>query len=128
MLKQDGMIMLSEKELETLVTKETEEKVKELKMRNELLRKAIMQLTTHKDINNKDVRVSKLDFMNMFDDALNEMFDNPNEEENDVYGYDVTVHWHGIYCNCGDGAVAYNNIVSAVKDCYEEDDEEYTED
>ena len=123
MLKQDGMIMLSEKELETLIIKGTEEKVKELETRNELLRKAIMQLTTYKNTN-KDIRVSKLDFLKMYDDAVNEMFDNPDEEENDIYGFDITVHWHGIYCNCGDGATAYNNIIPAIENVYNEDDEE----
>ena len=31
-----------------------------------------------------------------------------------VYGNDVTVHWNGIYCTCGDGATAYNHIIAGI--------------
>ena len=74
---------------------------------------------------NNDVRVSRVDFLKIYDNALNEMFDAPEDEDNDIYGYDITVHWHGIYCNCGDGAIPCNHIIPAIMNCNEEDDEEY---
>ena len=59
----------------------------------------------------------------MYNEALDDMFENP--ENNDIYGYNITVHWHGIYCNCGDGATPCNHIIPAIVSCYEEDNEEY---
>ena len=120
------MIMISEKELNNLIN-DSNKRITDLEIRNELLRKALMQYIT-KSKDEKDVRVSKLDFLALYNDALNEMFDNPNEDENDIYGYDITIHWHGIYCSCGDGATAYNHIITAIENVYNEDNEEYIED
>lgn len=128
MLKHNGMVILSEEELEMVVEERVQKNLKEIERRNEFLRKALMKLTTKKEdenntINN-DVRISKIDFLNMYEDALNEMFDKPEMEDNDIYGYDITVHWHGVYCNCSDGATAANYIIPAIKNVYEEDEEE----
>lgn len=125
MLKQNGIIMISEKELETMMQKKIKEQMEEIETRNKLLRKALMQVLSKNKKEIKDVRISKVDFLKMYDEALNDMFDNPKREENNIYGYDITVHWHGIYCNCGDGAIPCNYIIPAIKGCLEEDDEEY---
>ena len=52
----------------------------------------------------------------MYDMAVNEMFET-NSEENDVYGHNITVHWHGMYCSCSDGATPSNYIIPAIVDC-----------
>ena len=124
MLKENGMVLISEKELNEIV-KDANNRITELESRIKMLQKATMDLLNSKGKSNKDIRVSKLDFLALYNDALNEMFDQPDEDENDIYGYDITIHWHGIYCNCGDGATAYNNIIPAIENVYNEDDEEY---
>ena len=127
MVKQNGMVMITEKELENLIN-DSNKRIVELETRNKMLRAALMDLIKEDSKDKKDVRVSKLDFLALYNDALNEMFDNSDEDENDIYGYDITIHWHGIYCNCGDGATAYNHIIPAIEGVYSEDDEEYIED
>lgn len=51
-------------------------------------------------------------------------------DENEIYGYPVAIHWHGMYCECGDdGAGVINCIIPAVMDLDKElDDEIKTED
>ena len=126
MIKQNGMVMMTEKELENLISDGNKRTV-ELETRNKMLRAALIEIIKSSNIDKKDVRVSKLDFIAIYNDALNEMFNNPDEDENDIYGYDITIHWHGIYCNCGDGATAYNHIITAIENVYNEDDEECIE-
>ena len=42
--------------------------------------------------------------------------------EDDIYGHDVTVHFHGLYCNCQDGAAAFNYVIEAVDACASEEE------
>lgn len=128
MVKENGMIMMTEQELDQM-KREHATIVEDYEKRLELMQKAIMKLF-HKDGTSEDVRVPKIDFLAIYDKALEEMFDNmkkPNYEEllNDIYGHDITVHWHGLYCNCGDGAVPSNYIIPAVKEMLDEDCDEY---
>ena len=128
MVKQDGMIMMTEKEYEKEYKNITENYIREiykLETRNEILRKAVMELMKKDSVKNNDVKVSKVDFLKIYDTALNDMFDTPLDEDNDIYGYDFTIHWHGIYCNCGDGATPSNHIIPAIECCNDEDDDEY---
>lgn len=48
--------------------------------------------------------------MNLYCDGTEQM-----ERFNHIYGYDVTVHWNGFYCNCSDGATAYNYIIDGIQ-------------
>ena len=66
-----------------------------------------------------DVEVTRADFLKIYNLGMETMEDNC--EDNEIYGNNVTVHWHGIYCDCSDGAVAYNYIIDAVKGVIEED-------
>lgn len=127
MLKQNGMVMLTETELETIIQKKVKEQTKEIETRNKLLRKALMQVINKNKNGIKDVRIAKVDFLEIYHKAVEDMLDNPDEEDNDIYGYDITVHWHGLYCNCGDGAIPCNYIIPAIENCLEEDNEEYIE-
>ena len=113
----------------TKIKNQFEQTKKAYEKRIELLQDAIKQLMKE-DATPGDVRVGKIDFLAIYQKALDEMFDNmekPNFDElpNDIYGYDITVHWHGIYCNCGDGAVVCNNLIPAIEDVLSEDDGEY---
>ena len=94
----------------------------EYEKRLELMRKALIELSRKNTTVPNDVRVSKLDFVAMHTQAVCDM---DGCEDNDIYGHDITVHWHGFYCNCGDGATPANYIIPAVEDCFEEDPTEY---
>ena len=129
MVKENGMVMMTERELERMEREKTE-LVKDYEKRLELMQDAIKQLMTKSAATSEDVRVGKKDFLVIYRKALDEMFDSmekPNFDElpNDIYGHDITVHWHGIYCNCGDGAVVCNNLIPAIEDVLSEDDSEY---
>lgn len=115
MVRENGMVMISEKEY-----KEMKLKLNELEYSNKLLRSAILQLTRKQKENYTDVKVSREDFIKIHQEALDIMCSNENMESVDVYGRDFTVHWHGIYCSCADGATPSNHIIPAVQACLDE--------
>lgn len=118
----------NEEELEEMertiedLKKQIDEIKADYKKRLELMQKALLELSRKTDTVPQDVRVSKADFVAMHNTAVYEM---DGIEDNDIYGYDVTVHWHGFYCNCGDGATPANYIIPGIEDCNEEDPTEY---
>lgn len=123
MVKENGMVMLTEKEL-----KEMERKLLQCEKRIVILQSALLQATKG-GTTIESVKVTKTDFLEIYQKALNDMF-NKEEKENfdpyntDIYGYDFTVHWHGIYCNCSDGAMPSNHIIPAIEGLNEEDPDE----
>lgn len=124
MYKDNGMVVMTETEYNGM-TREKSYEIKELEKRCEMLQNAVMILTRGQGTKTTAVRVSKLDFIQMYDKAVDDMFDRPADDKNDIYGYDVTIQWHGVYCNCADGATPSNYILSALKDLCEEDPDEY---
>ena len=127
MVKENGMVMLTENELEK-IEREHLDKLKEYEKRLELLRTAVRALSTDKPTN--AVRVSRVDFLSIYNTALEEFFDNMEKENsdelpNDIDGYNFTVHWHGIYCDCFDGAAPSNYIIPAIEGIDSEDPTEY---
>lgn len=123
MVKENGMIMLSEKEFERK-EREIQSLKEEYERRIELLQNAVLALST-KDTPPHGVRVGKADFIEIYNTALNEMFDHPERGTNDIYNHDFFVYWHGIYCNCGDGAAPSNYLIPAIEGMNEEDPTEY---
>lgn len=67
----------------------------------------------------EDIEVSRQEFLDIYGLAM----DSLGSDRCELYGNDVTVHWHGIYCNCSDGAVAYNNIVAGIENVIDEEGE-----
>ena len=122
MIKENGMIMISENEMNEIFSIKNNQ-IEELEIANKMLRKAMLQLTSKENIS--DVRVSRQDFIKMYNSAIEFMFNNMETEDNDIYGHNVTVHWHGMYCDCSDGATPSNFIIPAIKDCDNEIGEEY---
>ena len=122
MVKENGMIMISENEMNEIFSIKNNQ-IEELEIANKMLRKAMLQLTSKENIS--DVRVSRQDFIKMYNSAIEFMFNNMETEDNDIYGHNVTVHWHGMYCDCSDGATPLNFIIPAIKDCDNEIGEEY---
>ena len=122
MVKENGMIMISENEMNEIFSIKNNQ-IEELEIANKMLRKAMLQLTSKENIS--DVRVSRQDFIKMYNSAIEFMFNNMETEDNDIYGHNVTVHWHGMYCDCSDGATPSNFIIPAIKDCDNDIGEEY---
>lgn len=67
-----------------------------------------------------DKKVSMTEFLRIYDQALNA----DDRTESGIYGEDVTIHWNGIYCNVGDGATAYNHIISNIESVIDENGED----
>lgn len=130
MVKENGMVMLTQAELDR-IEREHSEKIEEYEKRVSFMQSAIKELMKDGALKH-DLRVAKIDFLAIYNKALNEMFDNFEKEcedgtelPNEIYGHDVTVHWHGLYCNCGNGATPTNTIIDAVESCDSEDPSEY---
>lgn len=133
MVKENGMVMMTETELDRM-EREHITKLEEYEKRIELLREALKKRMT-KGTPSEDVRVARIDFLALYNQALEEMFDimdkeiatdkTPDDVPNDIYGHDITIHWHGIYCNCGDGATPSNIIIPAIEEVDNEDPTEY---
>ena len=126
MVKENGMVMMTEKELERMQT-EHEQTKKAYEKRIDLLQSALLSAT----VNNKSVegvQVTKTDFLAIYNKALQAMFTAEENgtltDDNDIYGYDFTIHWHGIYCNCYDGAMPSNHIIPAIEGLNDEDPDE----
>lgn len=66
-----------------------------------------------------DQKLTRKEFLELYDAAMtmNHYCDGTEQMErfNHIYGYDVTVHWNGFYCNCSDGATAWNWIISNIE-------------
>lgn len=128
MVKENGMVMMTEEEYNKLTNridrtiKEKEEDISHLLRRIELMQSALLKATKTADTVPNGVRVSKADFIAMHNAAVRDMDGN---EDNDIYGHDFTVHWHGMYCNCSDGATPANHIIPAIEWCEMEDPTEY---
>ena len=115
-----------EKQIEKIQTELAQTK-KAYEKRIELLQSALLSTT----VNNKSVegvQVTKTDFLAIYNTALNAMFKAEENgtltDDNDIYGYDFTIHWHGIYCNCYDGAIPSNHIIPAIEGVNDEDPDE----
>ena len=121
MVKENGMIMMSEKEYEETVANLKKEK-------NNMHRLLFALLKRVKSNADKDILVTRSDFVKLYNAAVEDMFDHmeSGDDDNLIYGHDVTVHWNGIYCNCSDGATVANYIIPAIEDVMEEygDEEE----
>lgn len=115
----DNMVALTRDEYNKLVNDKTmyKRKAKELGKRVTKMQLALLSVTSKGS--NSDVEISLQDFLDIYDLALNIMFDTQSED-NDIYGYPVTVHWHGMYCDCSDGATPSNHIIPAIQSCLEE--------
>ena len=75
--------------------------------------------TAMKEKQSGDTKVKRNEFIDIYREAMESLGD-----ECELYGNNVTVHWHGIYCDCSDGAIAYNNIIKGIKGVIREDGEE----
>ena len=124
MYRDNGLVVMTETEYNSMTQAKSWE-IKELEKRCDMLQNAIMTLTRDQGIRTEDIRIPKLDFIQMHEKAVDDMFDRPADDKNDIYGYDITIHWHGMYCNCSDGATPSNYIIPALQELCEEDPDEY---
>ena len=82
---------------------------REIEKQTEIAKRTLFKVLSEKKT--EDIEVSRQEFLDIYNLAM----DGLGSDECELYGNDVTVHWHGIYCNCSDGAVAYNNIITGVE-------------
>lgn len=81
----------------------------------------------------KDMRVSRKDFVQIYNKCVGRMFDecdSANNETNQtpyedmVYSNPMTIHWKGMYCNLSSGACIANNIIPGIEGVDEDEDGE----
>lgn len=114
MVRENGMVMIKEEEYHRL-NKSAEE--------NEILRSAVMKMVRNFQRKpTSDIELSRREFLAVYNAAVCEMFEKEEYgiDDNEIYGYDVTVHWHGFYCNCEDGATVTNTVIDGVEACADE--------
>ena len=114
MVRENGMVMISEEEYRRL-NRDSED--------NKVLRSAIIKLLKQIKSNpTEDVELTMREFLVTYNAAVADMFENEDNgiDDNEIYGYDVTVHWHGVYCNCEDGATPTNTVIDGVEACADE--------
>ena len=98
------------------------EKIDRLEKEVKELREALLIATRGKKETTKDIKVSMSTFYNLTQEILRREDDDIINMEDDIYGHDVTVHFHGLYCNCQDGAAAFNYVIEAVDACASEEE------
>ena len=96
-----------------------------LEKENEKLKARVKHLrsllfTAMKEKQSGDTKVKRSEFIDIWNEAMEGL----GSDECELYGNNVTVHWHGIYCDCSDGAVAHNHIIEGIKGVMSEEDEE----
>lgn len=121
MVKENGMVMMTVEEFA-----ETANKVELLKNEIRELREALLIATRNRDKEAKkdDIRVSMATFYNLTQEILKRDDGDTINMETDIFGHDVTVHFHGLYCDCYDGASVFNTVIEAVGECAKEYDDE----
>lgn len=77
------------------------------------------QITPKIEFVKPDRKVNIEEFLHIYYDELGKEFDSVVEDSH-IYGHSFTVHWNGIYCDCGDGATPSNHLVPAIKACLDE--------
>lgn len=90
------------------------------KLKEQVKRFRRLLFTAIKEKQTGDTKVKKSDFLDIYNEAMKGL----GSDECELYGNNVTVHWHGIYCNCGDGATAWNHIVTNIQSVIDENDDE----
>lgn len=97
--------------------KELNEKIRDMEKEINELRAALLIATRNSgNATTGGIKLKRKTFYDLYNCGVGD------ELMDDIYGYDVYVNWHGMYCNCGDGATAANNIIEGIRDCLEEDD------
>lgn len=107
-----------------MLKKDDYERLKRNAKEAEVLRTAVIKLLEHFKANQtNDVEVTRKEFLAIYGAAVDDLFrkeDNGDDDDNEIYGHDVTVHWHGIFCNCEDGATVTNTVIDGVECCSSE--------
>lgn len=117
MVTENGMVMLSVKEYDKLKREADDTR---------LLRSVVVKMLSElKKESTEDIKLTCSEFLATYNAALADMWEQieNGEDENEIYGNDVTVHWHGLYCNCQDGATVTNTVIDGLEACADELDE-----
>ena len=123
MIRKDGLVVMSEEEYFKIRKDSERDWEAEYK---ELLN--FLPKITARENQTTDIRLSRKDFMKLHAYGVEQMdyvAENYTKDNNLVNGNGFTVHWHGYYCDCIDGAQPANYIIPAIKDLDDEMGEEF---
>lgn len=91
----------------------------ELIKRIDMLQDALIEMG--KTNEPKDMRVSRKDFVQIYNKCVSRMFDECDAQveqtpyEDMIYSNPMTIHWKGMYCNLSSGACIANNIIPGIE-------------
>lgn len=104
------------------------EEIKQLKGRINMLQDALIEAVS--PLPQQDKQIPRKDFIEIYNKCVSRMFEE-NEKgigdgpyERRIYGNDMTVHWNGMYCNCGSGAIIANEIIPGIEGVEDDEEEE----
>lgn len=98
----------------------------ELIKRIDMLQDALIEMG--KTNEPKDMRVSRKDFVQIYNKCVSRMFDECDAQieqtpyENMIYSNPMTIHWKGMYCNLSSGACIANNIIPGIEGVDEDEE------
>ena len=125
MIRENGIVMMSEEEYMELKKSSDRDWEKEYKELLNFLPKIVARKK-----HTTDIQLSRKDFIKLWDYGVEQMdlvTESFSEENNLVYGNDMEMHWMGYFCNCFDGATVQNHIIPAIQSVDDElDGYEYT--
>lgn len=130
-LQNNADVLSSEKKAEIMAEIVYLEKLRNyeyLEQRIDKLQDALIDAVT--PIPQQDVLVPRKDFIEIYNKCVSRMFeenergigDGPYEKR--IYGNDMTIHWNGMYCNCGSGAIIANEIIPGIEGVEDDEEEE----
>lgn len=90
---------------------------REIEKKTNVAKKALFKVLSEKST--EDIKVSRSEFLDIYNLAMNDL----GADMCELYGHNITVHWHGIYCDCSDGAAAWNHIITNIRGIIEEEGE-----
>lgn len=102
--------------------------IETLKGRIDMLQDALIAAVS--PLPQQDKQIPRRDFIEIYNKCVSRMFeedergigDGPYEKR--IYGNDMTIHWNGMYCNCGSGAIIANEIIPGIEGVEEDEEEE----
>lgn len=86
----------------------------------EKAKKSLFTILRRKKNCNEDIMLTRSEFLDIYCMAMESL----GLDKCELDGNDVTVHWNGICCDCGDGAASYNYIISNIEGVIEDEDED----
>jgi hypothetical protein len=124
MVKENGMIMMTETEYNDLMNKKhkIDNELDIAKMELSVYHQTIKEIAEERLYGKKDSKLSKMeipagDFVNLMDIIVNEAFDDSDKFQK-LEGTDLIIEWNGFRTRLRHGCEIHNEILPAIREAY----------